>query len=76
MKIAIITGASSGLGARFAARLPDFFPEVEECLLLARRADRLTALSGKRGGVLFSPVSLDVADGAEIDRFTADLAGR
>ncbi len=41
MKIAIVTGASSGLGAEFAAGIRQVFPEVELLWLIARRADKL-----------------------------------
>ena len=42
MKIAIITGASSGLGREFFLQAASFFPEVEEYWLIARRAERLS----------------------------------
>ena len=41
MKIAIITGASAGLGKEFLKAAPAFFPEIEEYWLIARRQDRL-----------------------------------
>jgi len=43
MKIAVITGASSGLGAKFASEIRGVFPEIEQLWLIARRADRLAA---------------------------------
>lgn len=47
MKIAILTGASSGLGRAFAEKTGEFFPEIEEIWLVARRADRLSELSAR-----------------------------
>ena len=47
MKIAILTGASSGLGIQFARQLKRVFPEVEELWLIARRQDRLEALAAE-----------------------------
>ena len=41
MKIAIVTGASSGLGREFARQLVAEFPEVEQLWLIARRKDKL-----------------------------------
>ncbi|MPM86064.1 hypothetical protein SDC9_133147 [bioreactor metagenome] len=41
MKIAIVTGASSGLGREFARQLAAEFPEVEQFWLIARRKDKL-----------------------------------
>ena len=47
MKIAIITGASSGLGEQFALKTDLARPEIEEIWLIARREERLTALAQK-----------------------------
>ena len=41
MKIAIITGASAGLGLEFLKSIPAYFPEIEEYWLIARRKDKL-----------------------------------
>ncbi len=41
MKIAIITGASAGLGLEFLKAAPDCFPEIEEYWLIARRKEKL-----------------------------------
>jgi len=41
MKIAIITGASAGLGKEFLKAAPAFFPEVDEYWLVARRQEKL-----------------------------------
>ena len=59
-KIAVVTGASSGLGARFARVLHAAGATV---VLTARRLDRLTALAESLPGSL--PVQCDVADGAQ-----------
>jgi hypothetical protein len=56
-KIAIVTGASSGLGARFARVLHAAGATV---VLTARRLDRLETLSAELPGSL--PVQCDVAD--------------
>ena len=59
-KIAIVTGASSGLGARFARVLHAAGATV---VVTARRLDRLTALAEALPGSL--PVQCDVADAAQ-----------
>ena len=41
MKVAVITGASAGLGREFLRRLPERFPEIEEYWLIARRKEKL-----------------------------------
>lgn len=45
-KIAIVTGASSGMGVDFAGQIPFLFP-VDEVWLLARRKERLAALKAE-----------------------------
>lgn len=65
-KIALVTGASSGLGARFAAVLAAAGAKVA---LAARRTDRLSALEAAikdQGGTAF-PVALDVTRVADIE---------
>lgn len=49
MSVAIITGASSGLGREFALQLYNK-KEVDEFYLIARREERLLALKEKLGG--------------------------
>ncbi|NLL78616.1 MAG: SDR family NAD(P)-dependent oxidoreductase [Clostridiales bacterium] len=45
MNIAIITGASSGMGREFALQLDSIFQKMDEIWLIARRGDRLKELS-------------------------------
>ncbi len=47
MKIAVITGASSGLGEHFAIETDKSRPEIDEIWLIARRKDRLEEVSRK-----------------------------
>ncbi len=71
-RVAIVTGASSGLGARFARVLQAAGASV---IASARRADRLDALAGQLDGLVAHPC--DVADdaacatlvGAAVERF-------
>ena len=44
MKIAVITGASSGLGIEFLRAAVTLYPEIDTYWLIARREDRLEAL--------------------------------
>ncbi len=58
--IAIITGASSGIGKRFAETLPDQI-KVDEIWAIARRLDRLEEL--QQGlSIPVKPISMDLAD--------------
>jgi short-subunit dehydrogenase len=69
-RVAVVTGASSGIGeatARELARLG------WHCVLLARRADRLEALSAEIGAEW---ETCDVRDRAQVDEVAARVAAR
>ncbi|MGY1806726.1 SDR family oxidoreductase [Blastococcus sp. SYSU D00669] len=66
-RVAVVTGASSGIGAATAERLA---AEGFGVVLGARRLDRLTGLAGRIGG---RALPLDVTDQASVDAFCAQL---
>ena len=66
-KIAVITGASSGLGREFA-RLLVKRSELDEIWAIARRADKLGRLQRDLGRKII-PLSIDLAKTEEILRF-------
>ena len=72
MKIAVITGASSGMGREFALAL-DRTLDVDEIWLIARRQDRLEALAQTLTHAA-RPISLDLLDQASLDAYAALLA--
>lgn len=45
MRIAIVTGASSGMGREFARQLPFFYHNLDEIWVIARRQEKLAALA-------------------------------
>lgn len=47
MRIAVITGASSGMGREAAVQIADRFAGLEEIWLIARREERLAQLKGR-----------------------------
>lgn len=72
MKIAVITGASSGLGAQFALSVDKSRNEIEEIWLVARRKDKLESLSeklNKKTRVL----ALDITDNENLSEYTSAL---
>lgn len=60
MKIAVVTGASSGLGEEFVRVISEKYDEVEEIWVIARRTDRLEALKTRFPNKKIFPISLDL----------------
>ena len=48
MNITVVTGASSGMGRYFALMIPDYFKNIDEIWLVARRKERLQDISMQR----------------------------
>src|SRR3954453_3999707 len=72
-RVAIVTGASSGLGRRFASVLANAGAQV---VAAARRVERLEELASSQPGIV--PVRCDVADAHDRKRVVAaalELAG-
>lgn len=72
-RVAVITGASSGLGARFARVLVAAGARV---VMGARRADRLEALVGELGADRAVAVPTDVTDADQVERLVASAVER
>ncbi len=75
MSIAIITGASSGLGVDYAMEVYRQHPEIEEIVLIARRKERLEALAEKLSGRRVTILSLDLTKAesrAQIAQFLSE----
>lgn len=69
-QVAIVTGASSGLGRRFVEVLRRAGADV---VAAARRADRLETLAAETGA---HPVVTDVAEPADVERLVAEAVSR
>jgi NAD(P)-dependent dehydrogenase (short-subunit alcohol dehydrogenase family) len=72
-RVAIVTGASSGLGARFARVLRGAGADV---VLAARRRDRIEALAVELGGTHALAVAADVRDEASVVALVDDALAR
>lgn len=73
MKIAVVTGASAGMGREMAIRLNDSIPNIEEFWLIGRREEALTALDQ----VMTKPtrlISLDLSQDASLEQYGELLA--
>ena len=69
MRIAIVTGASSGMGREFVLQLSQYV-QVDEIWAIARREEALKALKAE---VPVRPVPLDLCDSQSFARFAALL---
>ena len=75
MSMAIITGASSGLGREYALAVCRQHPEIEEIVLIARRRERLEALAKELKDKKVTVLALDLTDRAaraEVAAFLRD----
>ena len=52
MKIAVVTGASSGMGREFVRQISSFYRSLDEIWVIARRRERLEELRGESRGPL------------------------
>ena len=73
MNIAIITGASSGLGRAFFDRLTSVYPDVEQVWLIARRAERLQEMAAGYP-IPVTVLSMDLTDAAAYTELERRLA--
>ncbi len=68
MNIAVITGASSGLGAEYAKVVYNTRLQLDEIWVIARREDRLIELQKELGNSVI-PVAFDITDQCAIDNY-------
>lgn len=72
MKIAVITGASSGLGTEFALEVFKQRKDIEEIWLIARREDKLQEIADKLNGKA-KILPLDITDPECLEKYSAIL---
>lgn len=73
MKIALVTGASSGLGEEFVRVISEKYDEIEEIWVIARRSERLNALKTRFPNKKIFPISLDLTKNESCDTLSEML---
>ncbi len=73
MKIAIVTGASSGLGKEFVNQISSKYPMLDEIWIIARRKERLITLQNEIRTIKLVPIEMDLSDIDELDRLRLRL---
>lgn len=71
MRIAMVTGASAGLGRDFALQL-DHEPDVDEIWLIARRVEPMQQLAGQLKRARARVIGLDLTDRTAVDAFVRE----
>lgn len=73
MSIAVITGASSGLGTCYVDAVTKVFPEIEELWLIARRENRLKEVASKHPDKRCVVIPMDMSDMNSYEGLTEKL---
>lgn len=73
MNIAIITGASAGLGYEYVKEVIKQHPSLDEYWLIARREDRLEAIKAEHPDKTLVPVPLDLNDMKSFEKLSGLL---
>lgn len=76
MDIAVITGASAGLGKEFFCEIAKNYREIDEIWLIARRRDRMEALAALFPERKVEIFSLDLFDVSSFEKFSGILKER
>lgn len=69
MNIAVITGASSGLGWEYAKAIYETRADLDEIWVIARREERLRELQSELGSTVI-PVAFDITDPQSIEEYS------
>ena len=69
MRIAIVTGASSGMGREFVRQLDNCMRTLDEIWIIGRREQRLKALKDKINNIPVRILTLDITKKMDVDIF-------
>lgn len=74
MNIALITGASSGIGKEFALQIAKKYNTIDEIWVIARREDKLYELKESIDNVKVRPIPMDITKDDELSYLTGLLS--
>ncbi len=69
MAVAVITGASSGLGREYISAVIEQFPFIDEFWLISRRKDILKEIADEHQNKIIAGISLDLTDTKSFEIF-------
>lgn len=69
MRVAVITGASSGLGREFARQIHKKFVTIDEIWIISRRAERLNELKQELHGAHVRVLPYDITNKTDMDSY-------
>lgn len=72
MNIAVITGASSGIGTEYVRAVNSMYPDVEQIWIIARRENRLIEIAQNIGEKVIA-LPLDITDPVSIEKYKKRL---
>lgn len=72
MNIAVITGASSGLGWEYAKEVYNTRLDLDEIWIIARREERLQELKAQLGSTVI-PIAFDITDPQSVEKYVQML---
>ena len=73
-KIAVVTGASSGLGREFVVQISEKYKTIDEIWVIARRTERLYALEREIEGKKVIVLPLDITKQDDLESYKKMLA--
>lgn len=68
MNIAVVTGASSGLGKEYISHILNMYEDIDQIWIIARRLERLEEVKEQFGEKIV-PLGLDITDSASVERY-------
>lgn len=68
MNIAVITGASSGLGKEYITHVLDMYKDIDQIWIIARRLERLEKVKQQFGEKVV-PLGFDITDSASVENY-------